>query len=505
MEFSKYQLHIFDETVNGNGNVVVEALAGSAKSTSLVESLKRLNEKYSFIVIAFNTKIVEELKQKVSKNVLALNKNRHINTIHSYGLKCLGKTFKNVSVENDKTETLISKTLGKKIKDKDVIYQLIEVVRKAKLTMSSSKDEIVELIDRFEIDLFDYPSDDFVNHVQFLLNLSKKYNTIVDMEDMIWLPNVIPVDTIQYDYVFVDEAQDMFKAGRNLIRKALNKNGRLFAFLDENQAIMSWCGTEIDSVKYFKSEFNAKTLPLPICYRCPKKVIEQAQKFVPEIQAAPNAKEGFVASIKESEMFKLVKPGNVIISRYNAPLLSIAMKLVSERKPCIIQGRDIGNNLISMIKQSKAKSIDGFLKWLEKWKNKECARLARRKKDATWVTDRYTCLTTLCSSNNSLKEMKDSISKLFVDVDDSQRILLSSIHKFKGMENDTVFVLAYTLRSSPTEERNLSYVGVTRSKNSLYYVYKDKKKTAGIDDLMKNLDSENMTFHEMNEIFGVQN
>ena len=166
--WSKYQLAIFDDAENGEGNTVVEALAGSSKSTCIVEVVNRLPENKSFLLVAFNVKIVDELKKKVKSK---LDKNRSINTIHSYGLKCLYKTFDKVTVDQDKTSTLIAKTLGKKIKDKNVIYQLIEAVRKAKLTLSSTKEEISDLIDRFEMELFEYPEDEFINHVQFLLNL----------------------------------------------------------------------------------------------------------------------------------------------------------------------------------------------------------------------------------------------------------------------------------------------------------------------------------------------
>ena len=166
--WSQYQLAIFDDAKNGEGNTIVEALAGSGKTQCIVEVVNRLPENKSFLLVAFNVKIVDELKKKVKSK---LDKNRSINTIHSYGLKCLYKTFDKITVDQDKTSTLIAKTLGKKIKDKNVIYQLIEAVRKAKLTLSSTKEEISDLIDRFEMDLFEYPEDEFINHVQFLLNL----------------------------------------------------------------------------------------------------------------------------------------------------------------------------------------------------------------------------------------------------------------------------------------------------------------------------------------------
>ena len=156
--WSKYQLAIFDNAENGEGNTVVEALAGSAKclgegtpvlmfdaSIKSVEEIQpnellmgpdskprrvlKTNSGFGDLVkiipikgdswfsVAFNVKIVDELKKKISNT-----KNGQISTIHSYGLKCLYKTFDKVTVDQDKTSTLIAKTLGKKIKDKNVMF-----------------------------------------------------------------------------------------------------------------------------------------------------------------------------------------------------------------------------------------------------------------------------------------------------------------------------------------------------------------------------------------------
>ena len=476
--WSQYQLAIFDDAENGEGNTVVEALAGSAKSSSLVETINRFPKNVSWLSVAFNVKIVDELKKKVPNT-----KNGQVNTIHSYGLKCLYKSLGKITVDEDKTSTLLEKTLGKKLKDKHVKYQLIETVRKSKLTLSSSKEEIESVIDRFEIDLFEYPEDDFINHVQFLLNLSKKYSSVVDMEDMIWLPVVLPIDVIHYDRVLVDEGQDLAKTARKLILKIPTQNGRVFVFADKNQQIMGWAGADLNSVDQFRTELNAKTLSLPICYRCPRKVVTEAQKYVPQLQPWEHAKEGFVERIKESEMMKKATPGCVILSRYNAPLLSLAMKFIAENRAVNILGRNIGQNLSIMIKQSKCKSIDKFLIWLEKWKNREYVKLIARNKPADWVLDRFTCLNVLADSCESLKEMKESIDRLFTDTDESSRITLSSVHKFKGAECDKVFVLAYTLRKAPQEEICISYVSLTRAKQELYLVYKDKKeKQSWIDE-----------------------
>ena len=218
LEYSNYQKKIFEETGSGQRHLLIKASAGSGKTASLIESLNYLDIDLSWFLTSFGTKIVDKLKKEAP-----ISKKGEVKTLHSFGLKCLYKTFgsDNLTVDHNKTYTLIDKTIGKKLKNKELPYNLTEAVRKCKLTLSSSKEEILETIQRFEIDLCELPEDEFVNHVSFLLNLSKKFNTVVDMEDMIWLHHVVPTKIQQFDRVFVDEFQDFFRAENELIFKSI--------------------------------------------------------------------------------------------------------------------------------------------------------------------------------------------------------------------------------------------------------------------------------------------
>jgi hypothetical protein len=60
--WSTYQQNIFTFVASGSGNAIVEAVAGSGKSTTIVEAMK-LAEGES-IFLAFNKAIADELKRK---------------------------------------------------------------------------------------------------------------------------------------------------------------------------------------------------------------------------------------------------------------------------------------------------------------------------------------------------------------------------------------------------------------------------------------------------------
>jgi hypothetical protein len=194
---------------------------------------------------------------------------------------------------------------------------------------------------------------------------------------------------------------------------------------------------------------------------------------VPDIQSAPNAKEGRVETISDKDFLNKVKPGDFILSRINAPLIYHCLALLRMGVPANIAGKDVGANLTYMIKKSEAKTVVEFLAWLDGWKKSEIARLQAKHRDPILILDKAACLEALCENERSLENVKDNIKELFHDGDDSTRVICSSIHKSKGLERDRVFLLVNTLRRElNTEENNICYVAWTRAKDMLFLVKK---------------------------------
>ena len=64
--WSEYQKAIFKDMAKGTGHTIVEAYAGSAKSTTLIESLKYVKRKQTVILLAFNKSIKKEFDKKAT-------------------------------------------------------------------------------------------------------------------------------------------------------------------------------------------------------------------------------------------------------------------------------------------------------------------------------------------------------------------------------------------------------------------------------------------------------
>jgi hypothetical protein len=86
------------------------------------------------------------------------------------------------------------------------------------------------------------------------------------------------------------------------------------------------------------------------------------------------------------------RAGDFILSRTNAPLISLCMSFLAEGRRAIIQGRDIGSSLAVFVKKSKAKDVHALRTYVENWSNKECARLSAKGRDTQSVEDKAACI-----------------------------------------------------------------------------------------------------------------
>ena len=478
-EWSAFQKAIFKDIATGSGHTVVIARAGSGKTSTIVEGFKYLPKGKKTLMVAFNKNIADELRQRAPSYVDTL-------TLHSLGFRAIKQAFGNtVMLENDKCRGIVATIIGDDKDNWELNQSLCKCVSLCKGFLFDTPAKIGSIIDEFGIEMFDLERDKFISVVIKTLGLCKAQKQIIDFDDMIWFPFVYRLNVGKFDVVFVDEAQDLNAAQIAMVMSAIKMDGRSIAVGDPAQSIYQFRGADSEAMPNFISKLNAKTLPLSVSYRCPLGVINLAKEIVPDIEAAPNAKEGVVEHIRITELLKLVKPGDFILSRTNAPLVKYCMALLRSGVPANIQGRDVGSNLNYFIKKSKAKTIKSFIEYVNEWRKIEVHRLLSEKKDTMVVDDKAECLLNLCEGNLTIKDLKDTIDKLFNDVDDAAKVILSTTHKAKGLERDRVFLLADTYRKGAGgEEDNLWYVAVTRAKKELYLARKAGKYEA-YDDLPK--------------------
>lgn len=469
-KWSKYQIDIFKDVSNGSGNTAILAFAGSAKTTTIVESLKYVPRGKKTLVVAFNKIIQEELQKKVPSYVDCL-------TLHSLGYRALKLHFGNeIALDESKVFKILKDILSSK-EEFEYIEEIIRAVSIAKATLSDTPKKIEDLIDSYSIETGCFTIDEFCKLIIKVLTKCKEMKHVIDFDDMIYFCVSFNINVGKWDYVFIDECQDLNYSQILLALSALKKDGRVFAIGDKMQAIYSFRAADYRVVESIIDKLNPKKLPLPICYRCPKKVVYLAQKYVPDIQCPDTSDDGYVEDISYSNIFTKAKPGDFILSRTNAPLTKCCLNFLKLGIPANIQGRDIGISLLALVKKIKAKNISTFLTKLEKYEEEETKRLFDNKKDPSYLKDKIECIKSICDSVSTVDELINSIKNMFVEITDDNRIILSTVHKAKGRERDNVFVLKYTLKDGQNqEENNIAYVAYTRAKKNLYLVSKDYKK-----------------------------
>lgn len=518
---SQYQEAIFVWINDGAGNGIINAVAGSGKTTTLVEASKRIPVG-KLLFAAFNKHIVKELTNRLPKNTVCL-------TIHSIGMRCLLERFpqKRFEIQEFKYrsycinaakqiheilraryENLLSKYDPNKVDDLPdppplvvTIQEQIEaIITLARCTLTDVEDiyKLQDLIEHFSIDC-PVPVDKIDYVLKSILDSGEKDaldNQYIDFTDMLWLPFKWNLHPGKYDWVLVDEAQDLNAAQFHLINKTSKQNTRFLFVGDPYQAIYGFSGADAYSFEKIRRECNAIEFPLSICYRCPIEVVKLAATIVPNIEPAPNSKQGEVVSIKETDLIHNLKSGDLILSRSTEPLIRTCFKLLSKKINAVIKGKDIRKSLVSIVRSvenSDNFNYSEFLLFLGKFAISKANKLRQKphsERKLIELQDQIASIEVCYLSFNSstLEKFIEELEALFSE--ENASITLSTIHKAKGLEENRIFILypeklplkwdkqkGWQLQ----QEQNLKYVALTRSKHTLFLV----SEVTNIDDEVK--------------------
>lgn len=464
-------------------NLVVRARAGTGKTTTIVEGVLRAPES-RILLAAFNKKIAVELTERVQGK-----SNRvEAKTLHSLGYEFIRRSWKGCRVDANRGGIIAGAVCGSRVPD-SIIRMVARLASRCKSTcpFPASLDSIVAEAEAMDLDL-ELPADSpydvnfLADRTQAAMQMACEKDGSVDFDDMVYVPLANNWVRGQYDLVVVDEAQDMCMSQIMLAQRACKQGGRIAVVGDDRQAIYGFRGADSGSIDRLKRELEAKELGLSITYRCPKRVVAMAQKFVPDYEAAPNAPDGVVEQCDERSMFSRVQAGDFVLSRKNAPLARICLSLLRSGKRARIEGRDIGAQLIGIVQRvagKKVKALDEFTARLQAWHSGEQAKAQkldeyRREARLQFVADQYDTILALMDGLTTVAELVARLEQLFTNSDDKGYIqscvTCSSVHRAKGLERDRVFTIEDTFRYDNIEERNIRYVALTRAKRELYLV-----------------------------------
>lgn len=501
LPWTEQQSAFFDRISTTTDSLVLTSVAGSGKTTTLVEGAGLLSG--SILALAFNVRIKKTLEEKIGHFAVC----KTINGIgHGALCKFLGKR---VRIDRDKLRKIVRDLLNEDENEHlwELFSPIIQLVSRAKhhgLIPNDTPGMYIALIEDTEAAWEEIALHYDIPFNKAVLTLSRqvlrKSNTqafagTCDFDDQIYLPATFGASFDTFDNVIVDEAQDLSEIQHKIIKKILRKGGRLIAVGDENQAIYGFRAAMSNSIQKLISTFNLSELELTISFRCCQSVVREAQRVVPRIQASPSAPKGAVIDLNEYHADTFLT-GDHILCRNNAPLIKLAYRLIANHRGVCVIGRDIGAGLKLLTKKIVGKDtsqpVTYLIQGLVEWQEQEIAKA--NAKDQTskieTINDKAESLFAIIDGSNAktVSDVLSAIDELFGKT--SAPITLSTIHRAKGLEWDRVFFLNSGLIPSKwaqraydrdperyewmmQEERNLRYVGITRAKEQLAYISTD--------------------------------
>ena len=499
---SEYQQKIFDWIQHGVGNAVIEAKAGSAKTTTAVASMKFIPKDQKCLFIAFNKSIADELNERLKSQ-----SNCTARTTHSLGFLMIRRNLgSNIEVDEYKYRNYIKKnildltTTQGEIKTHQQILDYIDNITKlvdySRFYLAQSEKEINAIAQKYDIPV----SFDECVVAQKCLNWGKENTETIDYTDMIWLPVELSLKPIgcTYDWVFFDEIQDASICSIQLFKKCIKRGGRFMGAGDFSQMIYAFAGSSEEAFNTIKNLPNTTLFKLPISYRCAKSIVELANTIVPDMYARDDAPEGIV---EENCHIRDIKEGDMVLCRSKAPLMVLYNKLIRKNINCYIKGQDIGTNLIKELESVSEEKLgisllsDGvFVRLFDKLfteRNKLMQTRGLDFNDATlssYIIEKYDSINALMLLAERCKNKQELINRIReIFKENSKGVCLSTVHKAKGLESENVYILCRSSMPSKLavkeweklQEKNIMYVAYTRAKNKLGFISEKEIKSTG--------------------------
>lgn len=518
-EPSEMQANFFTWLAEGEGSAILEATAGSGKTTTALHGarvVEALQPRASITYVVFAARNAKEAKAKFQDTRVVAG------THHSLAFRAYVRGRGKIDVDDAKSYKVLDEVLpgyAKAVAGKDVRFanwhwdDVRDKLAKGYASIVAGRGGLVakakaegvgylkpdepeswwDLVNHYDLWLDGngvYTMDEAIEIARLVLKKGAEREELIDFDDMLYMPLIRGTRFFQSDYLLVDEAQDSTAVQIALFKRMLKpKTGRLIAIGDPYQSVFGFRGAKTGALEAFKREFGCVQLPLTVSYRCSKAAVELAREFSPEITAHEANAEGAVDEMEIKDFVanaKALRPGkDAILCRNTGPLVGLCYQLISSGVAANVLGREIGKGLVSTIRRmGKVRDLDELLRRLNRWAEREMNKALGQHKDsvAQGIEDRRDAIATLAGllpeDERSVAGLTRRIEEMFTDSENGGVLKLSTIHKAKGLEWDAVYILRPDLMPSKwakqehmqEQERNLQFVAYTRTRDRIVFV-----------------------------------
>ena len=466
------QLAIVSAATDTSDNLLISALAGAAK-TSTLELIAHALPGVNTLCMAFNKRIADEMSSRLPPHCEArtLNAIGHRAWMQTTGLRLTLDTRKNYKILSE-----CIKRLPKR--DQDPAWKCMSEVLDAvgwakssghvpdaytahKHTRLMSDRELFDSLPEILSPL----AEQLVLEVT-LESIKQSFVGIIDFNDQLLMPTVFRATFPIYTLLLVDEAQDLSALNHAIIQKLYRR--RIIAVGDQCQAIYGFRGAHEDGMSALQGRFDMKPLTLSCSFRCPASVVRHVKWRAPHMTSWSGAGEGSVTTLHSWDFTDLPEECTVIC-RNNAPLFTLAVRLLRAGRYPNLWGNDVVQGLLKILKKFGPGNMtqEAVHQSIDEWYDTK-AKTSRR---LGQLRDRTECLRIFAYSAPTLAEIIEYTTHLMRS---TGTVHLMTGHKAKGHEWANVFFLNESLVKDDGQDPNLRYVIATRAKENLVYINMDQ-------------------------------
>jgi DNA helicase II / ATP-dependent DNA helicase PcrA len=478
MKLTDEQVAILDAYRSTDDNILMEAYAGSGKSTML--ELVQAEVQGPCLYIAFGKldadmfgRYKDPTKDNYKKIKPIMKSTTVAKTFNGLGHGAWAKTVGRVNFQPFKM-TEILKAMFNELRSKDrqhawdqftEIKEALGMARHIGYIPDGHSQASRRLCDKeaLEARLENKLTPFAWQIVDAALRVSIKaaYDGLIDYDDQIYMSGLFGGSFPRFPDVLIDEDQDLSPTNHAMLSQ-LCKGSRVGAVGDRWQSIYYFRGAETGGVDKIKAKFNMTEFPLSVSFRCPQAIVEAARWRVPNLKWV---KDGGRYEVLSGLAASDIPEGATIVCRNNAPLLRAAFSLLSGKRSVQVVGSDISAKIVKLLRKIGAEgdSQEDLLLKIDAWRD---AKLATSNAPAT-TNDTAECLKVFAGWGKDVDQACKYAEHIFKQ---QGAITLTTGHKAKGKEWDIVYHLDSQLLGRDDQDLNLKYVIQTRSADVMYEI-----------------------------------
>lgn len=459
------QSNILDFIATEKSNLMIRARAGCGKSATLKLIDQAATTAQPYLVICFNKSIADEARQSGE-----FRTSTTIKTMNAIGHGIWAEYCnKKLKLSKSKIHEIFKSIVDEASRDERTnLWSVYNNVTEA-VNMARALGYIPDAHAKASARLIDFPTlerylDETVSaEVKGIVDkiltksISLAYDGTIDFNDQCYMPALFGGMYPRFPVVLVDEYQDLSPINRAMVAK-LCKSSRQIGVGDEAQAIYEFRGADAQAMPKAIREFSMEVLPLSTSFRCPSEITSNVHWHVPDIRSFSEGgliEEGDIASIPT---------GAAVICRYNAPLLHLAMTLLSQGQRVDVAGVDIGNRVIKLLTKLGPEELtqSQTIYAINQWQSE------RESLDSKSASDTADCMRVFARRGKTLGAAIAYAKHIFSTTEGEIKFM--SGHKAKGREFDHVFHLNKSQIKHGGQEQNIHYVIDSRPRERLTYI-----------------------------------